>query len=210
MTRASDKTISRLSLYRRALARFEAIGRAFVFSHELAEETGVSAAQVRRDLMVIGYYGSPNRGYETGELIHSIGERLDDASGRTVVLVGLGNLGRAVISYVARQRPQLAITAAFDEDADKVGRVVEGCTCYAMADLARVVRELDAKVAIVTVPASAAQEAADRLVAAGVTGILNFAPATLRLPDDVYVERRDIIASLETVSYFAGRARQQT
>lgn len=201
----SDKTISRLSLYRRILQRILLEGRPYVYSHQIAVETGVSAAQVRRDLMAIGYSGSPNRGYDTGELLKSIGERLDDPAGQGVVLVGVGNLGRAIIAYVARRRPVLTIVAAFDKDPDVVGRVVQGCPCHSLDDLAEVVRGLRVQVGIITVPAPAAQEVAERLVDAGVTGLLNFAPTTLRLPAHVFVEDLDLTVSLEKVAYFARR-----
>lgn len=206
---ASDKTIGRLSLYRRCLLRVRAEGRPFVYSHQIAAETGVSAAQVRRDLMAIGYSGSPNRGYQTSELIRSIGEDLDGAGDTGVALIGLGNLGRAIIAYVSRQRPNLVIGAAFDQDPAKAGRVIQGCRCYGLDEVEAVVREKGLQVGIVAVPANAAQEAADRLVAAGITGLLNFAPASLKVPAHVYVEELDLTLSLEKVAYFARRSQAE-
>lgn len=203
---ASEKTVARLSLYRRGLLKLQAEGRPFVYSHQLAASTAVSAAQVRRDLMAIGYSGSPNRGYDVGELVKSIGEQLDDPEGQSVALVGVGNLGRAIISYIARARPRLSIVAAFDRDPDKAGRVILGCRCYGLEEMARVVREQRIQVAILTVPVDSAQSVAEQLVAAGVTGLLNFAPATLRVPAHVYVEDLDVAISLEKAAYFARRA----
>lgn len=202
---ASEKTIGRLCLYRRALQRIQLEGRPFVYSHQLAAETGVSAAQVRRDLMAIGYSGSPNRGYDTNELARSIGERLDDPRGQAVALVGVGNLGRAIISFVSRQRPGLEIVAAFDNNPDKAGRVIQGCRCHGFEDIGRVVAEQRILVGILTVPADAAQSVADQLIAAGVTGLLNFAPTSLRVPPHVYVDQIDLTVSLERVAYFARR-----
>lgn len=201
---ASERTIGRLSLYRRALLRLQADEhRPFVYSHELATLTGVSAAQVRRDLMSIGYSGSPNRGYDIAELVRSIGEQLDDPTGQGLALVGVGNLGRAIISYVSRQRPQLSVCAAFDRDPDKAGRVIQGCRVFGVDEMPQIVEERRIQVGMITVPAGAAQDAADRLVAAGVSGILNFAPATLHVPAHVYVEDIDLITTLEKVAYFA-------
>lgn len=201
---ASERTIGRLSLYRRALLRLQVEEhRPFVYSHELAGLTAVSAAQVRRDLMSIGYSGSPNRGYDIGELVRSIAEQLDDPSGQGMAVVGVGNLGRAIINYVSRQRPRLAVGAAFDKDPDKAGRVIQGCRVYSLERMPDVVREQRIQVGLISVPAGAAQDAADRLVAAGVSGILNFAPASVHVPAHVFSEDLDLITTLEKVAYFA-------
>ncbi len=199
----SSKSIGRLCVYRRSLRKLEVAGKPFVYSHELAAEASVSAAQVRRDLMGIGYSGSPNRGYDTKELLKSISKLLDSPEGQGVALVGVGNLGRAIIAYVARHRPHLYVAAAFDQDPEKVGRVINGCRTFSLDDLPRVVQELNLQVGIVAVPPIAAQDAADRMVAAGVRGLLNFAPAPLRLPEQVYAEDLDWTVSLEKAAYFA-------
>jgi redox-sensing transcriptional repressor len=153
--------------------------------------------------MGIGYSGSPNRGYDTGELLSSISALLDSPEGQGVALVGVGNLGRAIIAYVARQRPFLYVAAAFDNDPEKIGRVIHGSRTYGLDDLPRIVGELALRVGIVAVPANAAQDAADRLIAAGIRGLLNFAPTPLRLPEQVYVEDLDWTVSLEKAAYFA-------
>jgi redox-sensing transcriptional repressor len=202
---ASIRTIGRLSLYRRTLQRVLAEGRPYLYSHQLAAESGVTAAQVRRDLMAIGYQGSPNRGYDVAALIASIADCLDAPEGQGVALVGVGNLGRAVIGYVGRIRPSLQVLAAFDRDGDKIGRVIQGCRVYGVEELPAVAREKHLSVGVLTVPPSAAQDAADRLVAAGFKGILNFAPVTLRVPGHVYVEDLDLTMSLEKVAYLGRR-----
>lgn len=203
----SSRTIGRLSLYRRLLGEMLAEGIAHVFSHQLAALAGVTAAQVRRDLMSIGYAGSTKRGYSVAGLSESICEFLDAAQLQGIALVGVGNLGRAIMSYFAGRRPNLAITAAFDADTDRTGRVIGGVRCYAMDEMDAVLAEQDIQVGIIAVPADAAQDVADRLVRAGVRGILNFAPVALRVPSGVYVEHNDITMSLEKVAYFA-RPRQ--
>ncbi len=199
----ADKTVGRLSLYRRLLNGLLAHGVANTFSHQLASMGGVSAAQVRRDLMVVGYTGSPIRGYDVRELVDSIGAFLDSPRGQGVALVGVGNLGRAILTYFSGRRPKLSIAAAFDSDPHKVNRLIHGCRCYPMEDLTKTCQELEIRVAIITVPASAAQAVTESLVRAGVRGILNFAPSPLRVPANTYVEDMDITMSLEKVAYFA-------
>ncbi len=204
---ASKRTVARLSLYRRVLSKLEAEGRPFVYSHQLALASGATAVQVRRDLMDIGYSGSPNRGYAIGELIRSISEHLDDPQGQAVALIGVGNLGRAILGYTRRHNPSVRCVAAFDKDPDKVGSTIEGCPCYPIEELPEVAREKRIQVAMLATPYSAAQEAADLLVASGFTGILNFAPATLNVPEHVFVENMDLTIALERVAYFARQAK---
>jgi len=199
----SDKTIGRLSLYRRLLRRGIPGGCRYIFSHELAALAGVTAAQVRRDIMNIGYSGNPNRGYDVKELAESIGNFLDAPEGQRAALVGVGNLGRAILAYFSGRRPKLSIAAAFDIDPAKCGKVIHGCRCYSVKELGEVVRGKDITVGIITVPASEAQGTADLLVEVGIKGILNFAPVPLRIPPGVYVEDIDMTMSLEKVAYFA-------
>jgi redox-sensing transcriptional repressor len=199
----SDKTVGRLSLYRRTLQRVLAEGREYVFSHEIAHACGVTAAQVRRDLMPTGFAGTPKRGYSVAALLQSIGNLLDDPEKQCVALVGIGNLGRAILAYFTGRRPNLAIVAAFDQDPNKVNQMIHGCRCYPMEQVGTIIEEKRIEVAIIAVPASAAQAIADRLVSYGVRGFLNFAPASLRVPSDIYVEDLDMAISLERVAYFA-------
>ncbi len=199
----SEKTIGRLSLYRRLLDRLLLQGKAHVYSHQLAGMAGGTAAQVRRDIMAVGYSGSPTRGYEIRQLIRCIGNVLDDLHGEGATLVGVGNLGRAIMAYFSGRRPHLAIVAAFDNDPYKADRVIHGCPVYAMSRLADVVAEKNIRVGIITVPGGEAQSVADTLVAAGVSGILNFAPVPLRTPPHVYAEDLDVTMSLEKVAFFA-------
>ncbi len=197
------KTIGRLSLYRRLLNTLLTAGTQSIYSHQLAALAGGTAAQVRRDMMSIGYTGSPKRGYDIHELVESIGVFLDSPRNQGVALVGIGNLGRAIMSYFAGRRPHLSIVAAFDLDPYKVNRVIMGCRCYPMSQLSEIVASLNIQVGIVTVPAPEAQATADQMVSAGIRGILNFAPVPLRVPPEVYVEDIDMTMSLEKVAYFA-------
>ena len=175
-----------------------------LFSHQLAKLAGATAAQVRRDLMVVNLVGSPRHGYDIAALAGAIAAYLHGGQeGRRAVLVGLGRLGRAMLSYFVSHRPGLSIVAAFDTDPAKVGHIVEGCRSYPLDELTARVTELGVPVAIVAVPADAAQGVADVLVRAGVTGIANFAPVSLDVPPTVFVENIDLTVSLEKVAYFA-------
>jgi len=178
-----------------------------IYSHELAKLACVSAAQVRRDIMTVDYSGTPNRGYEVRELLDDLSRTLDQREGENVALLGIGNIGRALIAFFAGRRPKLAITAAFDSDPSKVNRVLFGCRCHPMESLREVIEAEGIRTAILTVPPRAAQAAAAALVDAGITGILNYAAVPLRLPRHVYLTDYDMTMALETVAFFARRSR---
>ena len=199
----SEKTVGRLSLYRRLLERLLASGKERVFSHELAKLAGVTAAQVRRDLMGLTVIGNPALGYAVSELIREIGNKLDADEPEGIALIGVGHLGRAVLAHFQSRRPNLEIRAAFDVDPTKVGRVIEGCRSYPLQELDSVVRDQAITLAIIAAPASAAQDVANRVVRAGVHGILNFAPISLHVPEHVRVDDLDLTMALEKVAYFA-------
>ena len=123
--------------------------------------------------------------------------------------MGDGNLGRAILSYFTYRHPGLTIVAAFDTDESKVDRVISGCRCYHTRDFESKVKELDINVGIITVPAGQAQAVADMMVAAGIKGVLNFAPVPLRVPETVCADRIDIASSLEKLAYFADHLKQR-
>lgn len=156
--------------------------------------------------MNLGYSGSPAYGYDVDELIASIDALLDAPGADPVVLVGIGNLGRAVMNYFSGRRLNLVLVAAFDSDPQKVNRTVSGCPCYGMDEFPRLVGEHCVRVGILTAPASAAQGIADLMVRSGLRGILNFAPALLRVRPNVYVEQVDMTMALEKVAFFARQA----
>lgn len=200
---APGKTVERLSRYRRWLEQKVAQGAANVYSHQLAEVTGGTAAQVRRDLLAVGCSGNYRKGYNARQLSASIGEFLDHPDYTAVVLMGVGNLGRALVSYFAGRRFNLRIVAAFDANPELAGQVLHGCPCYDLSRLGDVVLGTGARLGIIAVPASEDQKAANALVAAGVQGILNFAPAVIEVPDHVFVENIDMTMALEKVACFA-------
>ena len=198
-----DRTIERVIAYRRWLCSALEEGKSRIYSHELAALEGVTAAQVRRDLMTIGFAGSPSRGYEVAGLIDKIGRLLDPSPNEGFALVGVGHLGRAILARFREHRPQLAIVAAFDNDPEKVGRVLHGVRCYGVNELPRVASERAIRLGVVTVPAAAAQEVTRALTDCGVRAILNFAPVRLRVPAGVYVENVDIATRLAKAAFFA-------
>ncbi|HBF34597.1 TPA: redox-sensing transcriptional repressor Rex [Candidatus Sumerlaeota bacterium] len=206
----SDKTIGRLSLYRRVLERTpknnKPIGH--IFSHELAALAGFSAVLVRRDLMTIGFSGNPKKGYDAAELLDCIGKFLDAPGGTNVALIGVGNLGRALLAYFTYRRPMLSIVAAFDANPEFTNRVIQGCRCYSPDDMERVVQEKNIRMGIIAVPSVGAQDAADRLMRLGVTGFLNFAPVALRVPSSVYVNQIDMTMELEKVAFYARQTKE--
>jgi redox-sensing transcriptional repressor len=201
-TSPSEKIISRLSLYRRLLIRLENPDQN-IYSHNIARLAGVSAAQVRRDLMVTGYAGSPNRGYDVEKLITAIGSVIDAPAEQPAALVGTGHLGRAILNHFFRRESNLKIIAAFDSDPQCQGEEYSHCTCFGMDDLEDQIEKMGINLAIMAIPPVSAQEVASRLVRAGIRGIVNFAPIYLDVPEDVYVIDIDITTSIETAAYFA-------
>jgi redox-sensing transcriptional repressor len=201
--RIPNRTVERLLLYRRLLAGLTECGREYVYSHELAALANVTPVQVRRDMMYVGHTGSPARGYEVRHLAERIGRLIDAPGGQTAVLVGLGNLGRALLSHLAARNPRLPIVAAFDNDPSKVDRVIAGCRCFHVSELHKRVRQHGVSVGIVAVPGEVAQEVANVLTKAGATALLNFAPVPLRVREGVFVEQVDITTALEKVAHYA-------
>ncbi len=198
-----EKVVGRLSIYRRRLEELARQGFENVFSHVLAKMAGCKPAQVRRDLMVVRSTGSTKHGYNVRELLQSIGDFLDPREAQAAALIGIGGLGRAILGYFEGRRPKLFIAAAFDSDPTKIGTTMNGCPCYPDSQLPQIIAADNISIVIITTPADAAQAMADIAVAAGVKGILNFAPVTLKIPEDVFVENSDMTVYLERVAYFS-------
>ncbi len=191
----------RLSLYLRALEIFRREGAQKVSSGQLGEALGVSDAQVRKDLGSLGNLGQPGIGYSTAELITAIRKALGIDREWKAVMVGVGNLARALIRYRGFQQQGFRLAALCDIDPSKIGEKVEGLTVQPLAELSAAVKAAGAELGIVTVPAEAAQSVADQLVAAGVRGILNFAPTVLKLPAGVSLVAVDLAAQLEQLAF---------
>ncbi len=197
-----ERTVERLSEYRRTLLQCLEEGKTHIFSHELAELHHNTAVQVRRDIMFIGYTSMQRKGYDVRELISVIGEILDSEKGINVAVVGIGNLGRAVTTYFVGKRSKLNIIATFDVDHTKIDRVISGVKCYPLSRIKEVVESHQISIAIITVPAASANEISSQLVESGIKGIMNFTTVPLDVPEDCYLEEYDMITSLEKVAYF--------
>ncbi len=193
--------VSRLSLYLRELQHLVRDGHETTSSTQLGSLLGFTDAQVRKDLAYFGQFGYPGIGYRCNELIEAIKTILGTDRRWPVALVGLGNLGRALLGYKGFEQQGFRIEAGFDIDPKKVGSVIEGVPIYHLDDLPRIIAEKNIKLAIVAVPASAAQEVADRLVAAGIDGILNFAPVTITTPPKVSMVGVDLAIELEQLTF---------
>ncbi|MBN2666672.1 MAG: redox-sensing transcriptional repressor Rex [Bacteroidales bacterium] len=203
MNTLPGKTVERLSEYRRTLLSCLGEKRNFIFSHNLASRLNITAVQVRRDLMLIGYSSANRKGYDVKELIDTIGRILDSKDGMNVAIIGIGNLGRAVAGYFKGKRSKLNLVASFDNDPQKVNKVISGVKCYSYDELEKMIPELNIRIAILTVPADFAIEIAEEAVRFGIKGIMNFTTIPLNVPSEVYLEEYDMITSLEKVAYFA-------
>lgn len=193
--------VNRLSLYLRELQHLIQDGSQTTSSSQLGRRLGFTDAQVRKDLAHFGHFGHPGIGYRCDELITAIRRILGTDRQWRVALVGVGNLGRALLGYRGFQSQGFQIVAAFDADPAKVGALFEDIEVFNVDRLPEVVANLRIELGLVAVPAVQAQAAADRLVAAGVTGILNFAPFTLKVPPGVSKVGVDLARELEQVTF---------
>src|SRR5262245_22156589 len=205
--RLSRASAGRLSLYLRCLEGFWAEGLAKVSSGQLGEALGIGDAQVRKDLGYLGNLGQPGIGYLTQELIAVIRRTLGIDRDWPTVLVGVGNLARALLRYRGFRQQGFRLVALFDSAPDKIGLSFEGLPVHPLEELPGVVAATGAELGLLTVPSEAAQPVADALVAAGVRGILNFAPAVLRLPPTVSLVTVDLTVQLEQLAFLVQMGR---
>lgn len=193
--------VSRLSLYLRELQHLIRDGHETTSSTRLGALLGFTDAQVRKDLAYFGHFGYPGIGYRCEELVAAIKRILGTDQQWSVALIGVGNLGRALLGYRGFQQRGFCLVAAFDLDPAKVGAKIEGVPVYHLDSLPEVAREHTIRLAMIAVPSGMAQMAADRLVAVGVEGILNFAPVTITLPPNVRQVAVDLAIELEQLSF---------
>jgi redox-sensing transcriptional repressor len=196
------KTIYRLSIYLRCLARLHENGIGTVSSEALAKAAGVKSTQLRKDLAYFGTFGTRGLGYDVTELFKKISEELGTSRLQPVILVGVGNLGLALLSYRGFEKEGFEIVAAFDAEPKRKRDKEIKQPIYAMDLLPEFVEKHGVKMAIVTVPVAVVQEVANALVGCGITGILNFAPIVLAVPEDVMVNNVNLAIELENLSYF--------
>ena len=199
------KAVYRLSVYFRGLQQLKANGHNTVSSEALARAAGVKPTQLRKDLAYFGQFGTRGLGYDVGQLADMISDVLGTTSLQPVVLVGVGNLGLALLSYRGFEKEGFEIVAAFDSDAARHRGKNSSVDICDMDKLAPMIRERNVKMAILTVPAPVAQEVTNALVECGITGILNFAPLVLDVPETVVVNNVNLAIELENLSYFVQR-----
>ncbi|MFR9649839.1 MAG: redox-sensing transcriptional repressor Rex [Rikenellaceae bacterium] len=197
-----EKTVERLSEYRRTLNACYKQGITHIFSHVLAGMHGITAVQVRRDLMLIGFSSDNKKGYDVRELIAFISFILDSRSMMNIAVVGMGHLGQAVSKYFNSRGVNLKVTVAFDVDDDKINRDIDGIPCFHMDAFEQVVSEHDISIVILSLPTSVAQAMVLPIINAGIKGVLNFTSTPLNFPQGIFVENYDITTLLEKVAYF--------
>jgi redox-sensing transcriptional repressor len=199
-----DIVIRRLPVYVRTLRSLSEDGIGSVSSDELAEHIGVTAAQIRRDLSYFGRFGKQGKGYDTRFLADRIAEILGVDSHWDVALAGVGNLGQAVLRYRGFSQPssKFNIVAVFDRGHHGPDDRIDGIPILTTDRMTDVIRERGIRVGIIAVPASAAQDIADRMVAGGVKALLNYAPVVLKVPDDVTVREIDPVSALQSMTYY--------
>jgi redox-sensing transcriptional repressor len=203
--RIPEATVARLPLYYRALLETSDQQVGTVSSERLAELAGVNAAKVRKDLSYLGSYGTRGVGYDVEFLLHQISRELGLTHDWPVVIVGVGNLGHALANYRGFGARGFRIVALVDADPAKIGQRVGELKVEALDDLPRIVADREIAIGIVATPAVAAQEVADRLVDAGVTSILNFAPTVVAVPVGVSLRKVDLATELQILSFYQQR-----
>ncbi|RMI01707.1 MAG: redox-sensing transcriptional repressor Rex [Calditrichaeota bacterium] len=198
----SESTIRRLSKYYRSLEQLEEQGVDTVSSEQLAEMDGITSAQVRKDLSFFGTFGKRGLGYDTKALKERIGEILGLNRTWRVAIVGAGNIGRALVKYQEFRKQGFLVTLILDSDPEKIGTSVGDLTVQDTREMETLVREHNIDIAILAVPAFAAQSVADRLIKAGIRAILNFAPVSIKAPAHVQVKNENTAIEIEALSYF--------
>ncbi|MGX7013580.1 redox-sensing transcriptional repressor Rex [Vagococcus silagei] len=195
-------TAKRLPLYYRYLKFLFDSGKQKVSSTELSEAIKVDSATIRRDFSYFGELGKRGYGYDVENLMNFFAKILNEDTLTNVALVGVGNLGHALLNYKFHQSDSIRISAAFDSDPDIYGKILEGVPVYPIDEMVQQIQEQKIEVAILTVPLKVAQETADLLIDAGVKGIMNFTPDRITTPEDVLVQNVDLTNELQTLIYF--------
>ena len=197
-----EVVIKRLPLYVRALTQFAGSGDDVISSEQLGQRLQMTPAQIRKDLSYFGRFGKQGRGYSVASLEQRLRSILGLDRAWNTMVIGMGRLGRAVVSYPGFAPEGFNIVAAFDADDSIVGETVSGLDIQSISDLAKTVKEKDIKIGIVTVPIEHAQEVIDTLVDAGIKSILNYAPLSPKVPEGVTVRGIDPVLSLQSMTYY--------
>ena len=200
-----EASVARLPIYLRVLVGMAEEGTHTSSSESLAAAAGVNSAKVRKDLSYLGSYGTRGVGYDVEYLIHQISRELGLTQGWATCIVGIGNLGQALANYGGFEERGFRVAALFDSNTSKVGEVVAGLEIHHFDEVDRVVKEEEISIAVLAVPGPVAQDVADRLVAAGITSILNFAPAVLSVPTEVSLRKVDLSIELQILAFYEQR-----
>lgn len=200
-----EATVARLPVYLRTLLGLADEKTATISSERLAELAGVNAAQVRKDLSYLGSYGTRGVGYDVEYLLFQMSRELGLTHDWPVIIAGVGNLGRALANYGGFGDRGFPVAALVDADPRKVGKSIGGIVVRPVDDLPAIVAEHQAAIGIIATPAAAAQDVADRMVAAGVSSILNFAPAIVTVPEGMSLRKVDLAVELQILSFYQQR-----
>jgi redox-sensing transcriptional repressor len=200
-----EATVGRLPVYLRALVEMAEDGRQTVSSEDLAEAAGVNSAKVRKDLSYLGSYGTRGVGYDVAYLIHQIRRELGLTQDWPVLIAGIGNLGQALANYRGFSERGFRVVALVDSDLEKVGQRVADLEIRPMEELPQLVRRLGVIIGIICTPGPAAQEVADRMAAAGIRSILNFAPVLITGPPEVSMRKVDLSVELQILAFYEQR-----
>ena len=210
MKKISDSTIQRLSKYLRTLEMLEIMDVLTISSGRIAQIEQITSSQVRKDLSFFGSFGRRGLGYNVISLKKKIQGILGVNRPWNVAVVGVGNLGTALIDYNEMRRRKFNIRCIFDNDPAKIGSTIKGLVVQDVSALPKSVKEYNLQIGIITVPIHAAQQVADMLTAAGVRGILTFAPKTLTVPPGIFIQTEDTTTPLETLAYHLSKTRTIT
>ncbi|MCC6301143.1 MAG: redox-sensing transcriptional repressor Rex [Anaerolineales bacterium] len=197
-----DIIISRLPIYLRALQRMADAGKETTSSQELGDHVGISAAQIRKDISQFGEFGKQGTGYSIPFLIENLRSILKVERVWEVVIVGMGDIGHALAHYNGFTGGSFHVSMAFDNDPKKIGRKVGDFEVLDAASIGEKVKANKIRIAMLCVPASSAQEAADQLVRAGIKAILNYAPISINVPEEVKVQYIDPVTHLQRMTYY--------
>jgi redox-sensing transcriptional repressor len=197
----SDKVIKRFLQYRICLFKFQRLGFERVFSYNLAEEVGVTPEQVRKDFSYFGIKGNKKGGYDIEKLLKAISQLFKRDEDRNIIIVGMGNIGKALANYKGFPENKIFIVAAFDLDPAKYTKKFN-ILVYHPDKMDKIVKKHNVKVAVIAVPEFAGQEVCDKLVSLGIKGILNFSPMILRVPENVYVNNVNLRSEIDTIFYY--------
>jgi redox-sensing transcriptional repressor len=200
-----EATVGRLPIYLRALVEMAESGDTTISSGDLAGAAGVNSAKVRKDLSYLGSYGTRGVGYDVAYLIHQVRRELGLTQHWPVLIAGAGNLGHALSNYKGFSERGFRIAAMVDNADERVGEQVGKVAVEHIEGLPEIVRREDVAIGVICTPAGAAQEVADRMVAAGIRSILNFAPAVISVPEHVSVRKVDLSIELQILAYYEQR-----